>query len=186
MLYQRHFGVIVVMDGSIWMMVVMMVMMRNGGRYVAGQAYWRAVLSVLAVMMTGRISWFPQDDRREDSLMAVFMIMVMVMVSSFPLNAPCPSRTNRASPIGNLGLLRIIVLRFLTGSFTYLRAIASSRKLNQLTTAVERWLTLRFYTRLGARRRKWSRCTAVHACATNTSPKTSKHPGKFILDGRIC
>lgn len=59
-LYRDSFRVIVVVDCSIRMMVVMMVMMmRNGGWCITGHAYWRAILSILAVMMVaGCISWF--------------------------------------------------------------------------------------------------------------------------------
>ena len=59
-LYCRHFRVIVVVDGSIRMVMVMVVMVvRNGVCCVAGHACWRAVLSIFAVMMmAGRVSWF--------------------------------------------------------------------------------------------------------------------------------
>lgn len=120
--YGVHFRVTVVMDGSISMMVVVMVMMmRDGIRCVAGHAYRRTILPVLAVMMmAGNVNSFPQDDQRQDSLMAVFMIMVVMMMNSLPLHAPCPCWTSCVSPINDLDLLCIVVLYLLAGSLAYL------------------------------------------------------------------
>lgn len=59
--YGVRFRVTVVMDGSISMMVVVMVMMMGDGiRCVAGHSYRRTILPVLAVMMMAEnVSSFP-------------------------------------------------------------------------------------------------------------------------------
>lgn len=101
-LYRRHFRVIVEVDSSISMMVVVMVMMRNRGRCVAGRTYWCSIVSILPVMvMARRVSSVFWDDDRQNSLMSVFV----VMMSTLSFEAPCSSRTICDSPISDLGLL---------------------------------------------------------------------------------
>ena len=58
MCYCRHFRVTVIVDGSIGMVMMMMVMvMRNRVRCIAGHAYWRTILPLLTVMvMAGYVS----------------------------------------------------------------------------------------------------------------------------------
>ena len=90
----------------------------------------------------------------KDSLMTVFMVMVMMMMKTFPLDPSCASRTIYISPICDLGVFWVVILDFLTGPLAYLRPISSSRKFDELTTTIERGPALRLCTWLRTRRGK--------------------------------